>query len=214
VALQRQALITPDSLRGTTTQLFEIRGTVNQQLARIQSEISIIRQENAQLAQTLAGVRDQLERLSRMGLAVAPAPAAGTPPAGAPVAGSDAIELFQTAVGLFERRSFATARRAFEQVLAQHPNSELAPEAQFKLAEILLAESRQAEALQKFESIPQLYPTAPKVPDALFNVAMIHLEQNNRADARRYLERVVGSYPQSSIAATAQQRLREIGPGR
>ena len=36
ITLERQALVTQDSLRGTTSQLFEIRGTVNQQLARLQ----------------------------------------------------------------------------------------------------------------------------------------------------------------------------------
>ena len=80
VALRQQAMVTQDSLRGTTNQLFEIRGTVNQQLARIQDELAIVRQENAQFAQLLASIRDQLERISRMSMSAAPPTPAGDAP--------------------------------------------------------------------------------------------------------------------------------------
>ena len=65
VALERQAMVTQDSLRGTSSQLLEVRGTVSQQIARLLQEVQMLRQENAQFAQLLASIRDQLESGSR-----------------------------------------------------------------------------------------------------------------------------------------------------
>jgi tol-pal system protein YbgF len=208
-ALRQQAMVTQDSLRGTTNQLFEIRGTVNQQLARIQDEIAIVRQENSQFAQLLASIRDQLERISRMSLSAPQMPAAGAPSGPS----SAAVELFQAGVDQFNRRTYTAARRAFEQVLAQHPNDELAPEAQYKLAEILVAEGKPTEAIAAFERVRQLYPASPKVPEAGLQVGMIHLQENRRNEARSAFQRVIDSYPGTAAAETAQQRLREIPPG-
>jgi tol-pal system protein YbgF len=216
MALERQALITQDSLRGTTSQLLEVRGTVNQQLARIQQELGMLRQENAQFAQLLAGIRDQLERVvSRPTMTVTP----GTPSgAGGDVrtaepSNSEAIELFQAGREQQEVRNYAAARRAFNQVLSQYPNSELAPEAQYKLGEILLAEQKPAEALTAFLQVRQIWPNSPKVPDAQLQAAQIHLDQGRREDARRALQIVIETYPDTSAAATAQERLRAIPPG-
>jgi tol-pal system protein YbgF len=208
VVLQRQSLVTQDSLRGTTNQLFEIRGSVNQQLARIQQELSILGEQNAQLARALSGIRDQLDRQARM----SPGPSA--PAVGQPVrAGNEVADLYNVAIQQYNVGQFTTARSAFEQLVRRYPNDELAPEAQFMLADILEQEGRLDEALDGFSVIPQVYPDAPKVPDALYRVALLHLKEGRRRDARDVLRRVVESYPDSLIAPTAAERLREIGPG-
>jgi tol-pal system protein YbgF len=211
VALRQQAMVTQDSLRGTTNQLFEIRGTVNQQLARIQDELAIVRQENAQFAQLLASIRDQLERISRMSMSAAPPTPSGEAP---PQIESEAVELFQTALTQFNLRNYTTARLAFNQLISQYPNSELAPEAQYKLAEILVAQNNLTDALPAFEQVGRLYPTAPKAAEAALQVGLIHLQQGRQRDARQSLQKVVDSYPGTQAAETAQQKLREIPPSR
>jgi len=211
VALQRQALLTQDSLRGTTNQLLEVRGTVNQQLARIQQEIQMMRQENAQFAQLLASIRDQLERIQRM--ASGPTPSQSVEP---PTGGSSgaAIELFQAGIDAYELKTYGAARRAFNQVLEQYPNDqELAPQAMFKLAEILVAENKPDEAINAFDRVRQIYPDSRRTPDSVLQVGLIHLSQGRNREARIALQRVIDSYPGTEAAMTASQRIREIPPG-
>ena len=210
VALRQQAMVTQDSLRGTTNQLFEIRGTVNQQLARIQEEIQIVRQENAQFAQVLASIRDQLERISRMSMSAAPPTPTGDVP---PRIEGEAVDLFDAAMQQYNLRQYTTARLAFTDVITRFPNSELAPEAQYKLAEILVAQNNLTDAIPAFERIGQIYPSSPKVPEATLQIGLIHIQQGRRNDARRTLQRVVDSYPGTPAAEQAQQKLRELPPG-
>jgi tol-pal system protein YbgF len=211
VALQRQALVTQDSLRGTTNQLLEVRGTVNQQLARIQQEIQMMRQENAQFAQLLASIRDQLERIQRMASGPAPVQSVEPPTGGS---SSAAIEVFQAGKEAFDLRQYGTARRAFNQVIEQYPNDmELAPQAMFKIAEILLLENKPNEAIDAFDRVRQIYPGSTKTPDAVLQIGLIHVSQGRNREARIALQRVIDSYPGTEAAMTASQRIREIPPG-
>ena len=80
------------------------------------------------------------------------------------------MELFQTALTQYNLRNYTTARLAFNQLISQYPNSELAPEAQYKLAEILVAQNNLTDALPAFEQVGRLYPTAPKAAEAALQV--------------------------------------------
>ena len=216
IALQRQALMTQDSLRGTSSQLLEVRGTVNQQIARLLQELQMLRQENAQFAQLLASIRDQLERGSRGTMSAGPA-APSSPTGGGSEPGpgnSAAVDRFQSAMEQFNLGNYTTARRGFQAVIEQYPQeAELSSEAQYKLGEILLAEQKPAEALTAFTQVRQIWPTSRKVPDAWFQVAQIHLDQGRRAEARQAFQFVIDNYPSSQAATTAQERLRAIPPG-
>jgi tol-pal system protein YbgF len=209
LALRQQAMVTQDSLRGTTNQLFEIRGTVNQQLARIQDELQIVRQENAQFAQLLASIRDQLERISRTSMAAAPPTPTGDVP---PRLEGEAADMYEAALNQFNLRQYTTARLAFNQLITQYPNSAVAPEAQFMLGEILVAQNNLTDAIPAFERVGQLYPSAPKAADAGLKIGLVQIQLGRQSDARRTLQRVVDSYPGTPAAEQAQQKLREI-PG-
>jgi tol-pal system protein YbgF len=214
VALERQAMVTQDSLRGASSQLLEVRGTVNQQIARLLQEVQMLRQENAQFAQLLASIRDQLESGSRGTMSAAPA-APSSPTGSEPGPGnSAAVDRFQSAIEQFNLGNYTTARRGFQAVIEQYPQeAELSSEAQYKLGEIFLAEQKPAEALTAFTQVRQIWPNSRKVPDALFQVAQIHLDQGRRDEARRAFQFVIDNYPSTQAATTAQERLRAIPPG-
>lgn len=218
VALQRQARMTQDSLRGTTDQLFQIRGSVSNQLTRILEELEAIRELSGQNQRQIAGIRDQLEGLRRQALVGAfpqgdPAVGEGRPVAGGGgVTGSAPMELYNAAVTHYNRGSYNAARLAFEQFLATYPgDQDLAPEARFKLADILAQEGRLEEAVRAFERIPALHPGAPKVPWAHYRIGLLQLELDNRDEARRQFDIVVNSYPDSEVTQMARDKLREIG---
>jgi tol-pal system protein YbgF len=210
-ALQRQARITQDSLRGTSGQLLDIRGSFNQQLTRLQEELAMSRQENAQLQRALSSILDQLERVAASQPSAAGGFSVGTQ---VPGASSTAAELYGAAQEAFARGSLQTARSAFNDVLAQYPNDPLAPDAQYYLADILAQEQKKEEAIAAFNLIPERYPGAPKVPEAIYRTGVLYQELGKRSEARAAYERIIASYPSSTIAGTAADRLREMGPGR
>ena len=117
---------------------------------------------------------------------------------------------YQAALVQFRRGSLNTARRGFEGFLASYTDHELAPSAQWFLADILEQENLLDEAIQAFLQIGELYPTADRVPTALYRIGAIYAMQENVDEAVRYLERVVNTYPDSDAADLAQELLREL----
>ena len=71
--LERQSALTQDTLRRQNNQLFEIRGDVSRQLQQILDELATLRELAGQNQRTIAGLRDQVERLGRGGMASGPA---------------------------------------------------------------------------------------------------------------------------------------------
>ena len=118
--------------------------------------------------------------------------------------------LYNAAIGQFNRGSITTARRAFEQFLQAYPNHQLAPEARFHLADIMVQENRLEEALAAFQDIPARFPTADTVPRALYRSALIQIELDRIDEAVATLERVVNTYPESGTAILAREKLEEI----
>lgn len=213
--LYREQALTQDTLRTQTSRLFEIRGDLSVQIQRILDELATLRELTGQNQRTLSSVRDQLDALRRTGLA-APATAAGgadspglLPGPAQPTGSAEAA--YNAAVEQFNRGSLTAARLTFERFLQEYPNSRLAADAHFYLADILVQHGDLPAALEAFEVIPRRFPQAAKVPDALYRIGLLHLEQGDRDQARRYLERVVNTYPDSTVAQLASERLRSLG---
>jgi len=136
------------------------------------------------------------------------------PGGGLPGAGSQSAEsadgMYNAAVSQYTRGSLTAARIAFEQFITTYPNHTLTPDARFYLADVLVQEGRQQDALAAFRQIPELHPTAARVPEALYRAALVEIELGNRQEAARILERVINTYPDHTITPLAEEKLREI----
>lgn len=216
--LARAAL---DSLVQLREDQVRMRGDMGRQLLALEEQLLQIQELTGQSQRRLAELRDQLESRART-IVVGPAEGqdtgaagarAGTQPPAVMRGVTDAETAYNAAMTQFQRGSIATARRGLQDFLKLFPKHNLAPHAQFILAETYEREKRVEEAIQEFLRIPELYPTSDRVPDALYRVGLLELEQRgNRAAARRYFQRVVNSYPQSGAAELAKEKLAEIRP--
>lgn len=216
-ALRTASLTTQDTLRGQSNQLFDFRGAISQEIQSIGQTLTRIEALVGQNERGIASVRDQLANMRRTPPAAAPVDSTGglvpgsvtnqsPPPAG------DAQSLFNTAVGLFNNGSVTTAGAAFRQMLQSYPNSPLAPDAQYYVADILSRQKgHEKEALAAFQKIPELYPTAGKVPDALYRIALLQLDLKQNREAKVTLHRIVNTYPHSDAAKLAAAKLKAIG---
>lgn len=211
VQLRVEALSTQDSVRTQSDQIFDFRGEITRQLRDISQSLATIEALSGQNQRALAGVRDQLANQRR----------STPPPRGAVTdstsvlvggaGGGDPQALYRTAVDQMSRGSLNTARAAFEEFLARHPNHELAPDAHFNVADVMYQQENFEQALEAFQEIQERFPTATRVPDALYRIALIQIEMDDLEAAEQTLQRIVNTYPGTITADLAGDKLEEIG---
>lgn len=109
-----------------------------------------------------------------------------------------------------EQRRYAEAITAFTSFLQQYPNSDLADNAQYWLAEAYYVTQDNKSALSAFQALTEKYPESPKVPGALLKMGYILDADGQRAEARKALQEVVSKYPASPAAGMAKQRLNTM----
>jgi tol-pal system protein YbgF len=116
-------------------------------------------------------------------------------------------QLYQLALQQLQRGSYATARAGFDDLLRQYPTSDLAPDAQVRIAESFEAEGQGPQADSVYLLVVEKYPRAPKAANALYKHALLLKRAGRDADAKAAFERVVREYPRSDEAVLARGQL-------
>ena len=209
--LRMQASSTQDSVRTQSDQIFDFRGEITRQLRDIGQALATIEALAGQNQRAIAGVRDQMANLRRAERSSQSSP---TDEAQTVLVqgggGGDPEALYRTAVDQMGRGSLNTARAAFEEFLARHPNHELAPDAHFNVADVMYQQENFEQALEAFQEIQERFPTATRVPDAMYRIALIQIEMDDLEAAEETLQRIVNTYPGTITAELAGDKLDEI----
>ncbi len=125
------------------------------------------------------------------------------------VDGSD-LDNYQLAFKLLKERQYEAAASAFMQFLKVFPDSELANNAQYWLAETYFVTKKFTEALKEFELVLLNYSDSRKASDALLKIGYCYYELKNWDSARDTLLRVQIDYPDTTAARLADQRLQRM----
>ena len=139
----------------------------------------------------------------------APAPAPSAPPPPARPIGSDQ-QNYQAAFELIQARKYEDAARAFRDFLTAFPQSPLADNAQYWLAETHYVRRQFKEALPEFQKVTTQYPQAAKMPDALLKIGYCQVELGDKTAARTTLQQVMKQFPDTTAARLASQRLEQL----
>ena len=198
-----------DTLSGQTGLYLELRREVLQRLDELLQQILILIEVEGQSQRAMASLRDQVEMMQRAPVVVQDSGDVGLPLE--EVEGPDAH--FEAALVMYNRGSNVTARRGFDEFLANYPNHPLAGDATFFLSDLDLQEERLEDAIEGFMRVPMMYPDSPRVPEALYRAALLQDELGDTEEARNLLERVISGFPDSDVAEDAQQKLQEIPQG-
>ncbi len=110
-------------------------------------------------------------------------------------------------------KRYADASKAFGKFLKQHPQSPLADNAQYWLAEANYVLQKNDTALAEFNKLIKQYPSSPKVPGALLKSGYIYHSTGKTSEARNMLNQVITQFPGSSEASLAKKRLQRIASG-
>jgi tol-pal system protein YbgF len=117
---------------------------------------------------------------------------------------------YDSAFDALKNGQYAEAARRFQGFLAQYPNGDYAPNAQYWLGESYYVTQNYQIALDSFERLLAQFPASNKAPDALLKVGYCHYELRNWAQAEDALNRAMRQYPDTTVARLAQGRLRAL----
>lgn len=214
-----------DSLAAREGDALGLQGELGRRLHEIRREIGRV----AALAGQNQQVLQQLRERALSGRAAGPAtgdtagagggarvgePADTTGDPGAAAAGpTEPRRLYEAALQQFRRGSYGTARSGLREFLSQYPDHELAPDAQFYVAETFARTDEPEEALEQYSRVVELHPGSRRAAAALYKSGQLELDRGNVEDARVFFSRVVSGYPDSDEASLARERLQELDGG-
>ncbi|WP_428566402.1 MAG: tol-pal system protein YbgF [Solidesulfovibrio sp. DCME] len=104
----------------------------------------------------------------------------------------------------------AAAKAAFDQFVATHPASPLAPSALYWVGESAYAAGDYTAAVTDFDKVAKGWPGHSKAADALYKMAMAQEKSGDVAAARATLERYLKDYPEAELASVVRQKLQSL----
>lgn len=222
--IQELRRVVLDSLAAREGEALGLRGELGRRLEALRTEIGRVAALAGQNQQVLQQIRERTASgagrtspgAARGDTAARDTAAAGGGRAAVEDTGEAAGEprrLYEAALQQFRRGSYGTARSGLQEFLSQHPDHELAPDAQFYVAETYARSDRPGEALGEYSRVVELYPGSRRAAAALYKSGQLELDRGNVEDARVFFSRVVSGYPDSDEASLAREKLDELGGG-
>ena len=205
--LARLALVSR-GIRGLSDSLRILNSLLSSSTNATDSAIVGLRQDIAQL-QDVTGQSEQRLREIRATLEER-APQTATGPAidsTAVTAGPGPAQLLRLGRDQMVKRSYDAGRIPLNDLLTRFPESDLAPEALFEIAQSYRAENKLGAADSAYAALATSYPSSPRVPSALYKRALILQGLGRPTEARRLFEDVRRRFPRSPEAALARDRL-------
>lgn len=210
---------------------------LNEQVARISSELAELQNAVAKLIVTSRQQDDQLTYLRRRveelespnrgrlpaapsGFApsppAAPSPltplSAPAPPTAPPRLGSatttPAADLYRSGVEQLRAKANDAAILTFYDLIATYPDSPLRESAQYLVGDIYYKQKDWRGALAEFEALVAAVPRGEKAPEALLKIGLCQRDLGDGARAKRTWDRLVREHPQSAAARQARVLLR------
>lgn len=135
----------------------------------------------------------------------APAPKPALPPLPKPPVPTDS-DLFNEGAELFGKERFALSRDKFAELVKIHPDSGLADDAQFFIAESWFNQQSYEQAILEYQKLIAKYTKSEKRPAALFKQARAFELIGDLQSAKTRYRDIVNVYPDSPEAKIAAGR--------
>jgi tol-pal system protein YbgF len=197
---------------------------VNQKLDQMSEDFRAVRESvldmNTRMGKLDAKMADLQNLINTIRTPAPPPPAApGTAPTDSPGAtpGQTAVPplsadvTYTNAYRDYSGGKYDLALQEFNDYLKYFGKTELAPNAQFYVAEIYYHKQDYANALQAYDSVLEEYPENNKTADAHYMKGMSLLGLGKNDAAAREFRDVYRQYRDQEIAAKAKARLKDMG---
>ncbi|HNI52127.1 MAG: tol-pal system protein YbgF [Rhodocyclaceae bacterium] len=156
----------------------------------------------------------KIEPASSPAAAPAAAGAAGKPAGDAaevrkPADPAEEAKAYEAALNQFKAGKYKESAAAFAAFVKNHPDSDLAPSAQYWQGNSHYGLRDCKKAIEAQKVVVARWGDHPKAPDAMLNMSTCQQELGDAKGAKQTLEMLVAKYPGSSAAASASQRLKK-----
>lgn len=128
-----------------------------------------------------------------------------------PLDAGDPMETYQAAYRDYQRGNFDLAIEGFREFLTGNPESDLADNASYWIAESLFSQKKYREAIAQFDAVVNRYPKSDKVPGALLKKGYAYINVGEQAQGVVQLRYVLHEHPKSPEASLARQKLKQLG---
>lgn len=118
--------------------------------------------------------------------------------------------IYQEALRLYKKGEYENARKLFEKLLKEYPNSPLAGNAQFWIGEVYFCQKRFEEAILAYQKTIKKYPKNVKIAGALLKQALSFAALGDKDTAKILLKQLIQRYPKTEQARIAQRKLKNL----
>jgi tol-pal system protein YbgF len=203
-----------DSIHVASSNLQRFQGDVSMSMRQVQEQLLTVQELTGQSRKQVESLRNQLEARAAEQVVPPPAPTGepgAAPPTAAPGAPSPGpYQLMDLGRQQLARGATSAARAAFSDLLTQYPTSDLAPEAQYWIAEAYSSAGNAVEADSVFALVAEKYPNSERAPVAIYKRAVALKVAGQTRQARTLLQQVLDKYPKSEAATLAAALLRDL----
>lgn len=118
------------------------------------------------------------------------------------------LALFDAGVNAFNARKYEEAQRSFTDFLKNYKDHNLAPEAQYYLAECYFQRNQFADAALAYDTVIKKYPKSTRTPGAYLKQGISFSKINQGAAAKARMQELIKKFPNSPEAARAKSFLK------
>ncbi len=211
LAAQVQSL--RESSQMLSGRLEEMEYLLKQKLEAFEENQLKNRERMDRMATDSAAIQKRMDMIDQyLNLEAAQVQKPAAPPAAAVVAAKPASDqaLYGDAKKAFDQGDLEAARKGFEQLIADYPQSPHADNAQFWIGETYYREKWYEKAILEYQKVIEKYPSGNKTPAALLKQGLSFLNIGETNNARLVFKELVAKHPGTNEASTARQKLESL----
>lgn len=114
------------------------------------------------------------------------------------------LALFDAGVNAFNARKYEEAQRSFSDFLKNYKSHNLAPEAQYYLAECYFQRNQFADAALAYDTVIKKFPKSTRAPGAYLKQGISFSKLNQGAAAKARMQELIKKFPNSPEASRAK----------
>ena len=207
-----------DSMNKMTASVTALHGTLEKlqnengaKVDQLSGQIQSLNDSLDELKARLAKVSKQLEDMQAAQQSVAAGQAAQQAQQQALAQAPPPDVLYNNGLRDYNAAKNDLAKQEFSDYVKFYPNTDLAGNAYFYLAELAYKQGNFQEAVTNYDQVLQNFPTGSKAPSSDLKKGLALIELGKKDDGIAQLRHVIQRYPRSNEALQAKDRLRKLG---
>ena len=207
-----------DSMNKVAASLTDLQGTLQKQqtdsgthVDQLSGQIQALNDTLDELKARLAKVSKQLEDMQAAQQNVAAQQSQQTQQQQQQTQAPPPDVLYNNALRDYNAAKNDLAAQEFADYVKYYPNTDLAGNAYFYLADLEFRQGNYQQAVKDYDQVLQNFPTGNKAPAAQLKKGFALLELGQKDSGIAELRRLIQRYPRSNEALQARDRLRKLG---